>query len=203
MTIPKVKLGDSSAHRAMPAGWRDDHSLIEGCLGSDQTAWRQLIERYSRLVFSIPKRSGLDEQSCDDVFQTVFIALLDQLSKLRDYRTLPKWLITATHRATWRALKDRNPRQSNGMLQDAGDRDPPALPADQLIAWERQHLVRQAMERLGGRCQTLLEALYLDSTEPSYEIVSRRLQIPIGSIGPTRARCLAKLSEICGEMGFE
>jgi DNA-directed RNA polymerase specialized sigma24 family protein len=71
--------------------------------------------------------------------------------------------------------------------------------AEQVARWEQQHLVRVGLERLGGRCEALLTALYLEPGRMSYEVISRQLQIPVGSIGPTRTRCLKKLLELLEE----
>lgn len=74
---------------------------------------------------------------------------------------------------------------------------------DALLRWERQHLIREALKRLGGRCETLLSELFLGKTEGSYDAVAERLGIPVGSIGPTRARCLKKLEELLLSMGYQ
>lgn len=180
----------------------DDVALIAACVRDNQNAWRELVTRFSRLVYSIPRRYGLDDQSCDDVFQTVFANLSKRLADLRDPRSLPKWLITTAHRATWRILRERI-RDAAAAVHDGERVDADAPAPDRVLQWERQHMVRQALIRLGGRCQALLEALYLDPAKPSYEQISQRMDIPVGGIGPTRSRCLAKLSEICEVLGLE
>ena len=73
-------------------------------------------------------------------------------------------------------------------------------PPDLLVHWERQHLVRTALRRLGGRCEQLLVALYTDQGPAGYEEVAAKLDMPEGSIGPGRARCLSKLLEIMKSM---
>ena len=165
----------------------DDRSLIEKCAAGDQAAWRELVRRYAGLVYSVPLRCGLDEQSADDVFQMVFEALLTQLGKLKDPQSLPKWLLTAAHRISWRSIK-LSKRQWKGPV---APEDGP--PANEIVErWERQRLIHQALDQLGDRCRELLTALYVDSA-PNYEQIAAKLGMALGSIGPTRARCIEKL----------
>jgi DNA-directed RNA polymerase specialized sigma24 family protein len=73
---------------------------------------------------------------------------------------------------------------------------------DQMLAWERQDLVRKGLTKLGGKCEKLLRAIFLDCGDPSYETIAERLGMKVGSIGPTRARCLNKLERILEEIGL-
>jgi RNA polymerase sigma factor (sigma-70 family) len=175
---------------------RDDE-LIAACLAGDQGAWRELVGRYSRLVLAVPRQCGLDGNDAEDVFQEVFAALLRQLGQLRSRQSLAKWLITTAHRSAWR----RYSRRGRCAELDAGIVAPGEPPAELVERMEREHLVRSAVRRMGGRCERLLTALYLEGCEPSYEQVAQRLGIPRGSIGPARARCLAKLVHLLRSAG--
>jgi RNA polymerase sigma factor (sigma-70 family) len=157
------------------------------------------VDRYGRLVYSIPRRYGLSEADASDVMQTVFVTAFRKLETLKDHERLSAWLITTAHRESWRVGK-RSSRDSqlDESITDLGSPDD-----EQLGAWERQHVVRQALEQLGGRCQELLSALFLEPAEASYDEIARRLDMKIGSIGPTRARCFKKLEAILAELGFE
>ena len=177
---------------------RPDVDLIQACLQDDQFAWRELVTRYNRLVFSIPRAYGLAEADCEDVFQNVFAAAVRQLPKLRDQQSLAKWLITTAHRMSWRSLDGRPKAQLD---DDLVAEDVP--PAELAARWERQQMVRQALRRLGGRCERLIAALYLDESRPTYDQIARQLSIPRGSIGPTRVRCLSKLLELLRPGGGE
>src|SRR5262245_38122538 len=191
MPRTKVTLDRSSS---FPYGEpQADAALVQACLSGDQAAWRALVQRYAGLVYSVPMRLGLDEDSSDDVFQMVFEVLLKQLPKLRDPRTLPKWFLTAAQRISWKYI-----RQSKRLLNAAPPGDA-INPTEQLIQWERQHLVRTALDRLGGRCRELLTALYLGHAESSYDQVASDLGLPVGSIGPMRARCIQKLVQLLRE----
>lgn len=149
------------------------------------------MARYGQLVYSIPRRYGLDAEACDDVFQEVFSILVRQLPGIRRQSALPKWFITTTHRVCrqWFARNRQPPMEAPEAL------DEPAPPPELALRWERLHLVRQALRRLGGRCEELLAALYTDQGPVRYDEIAGKLDLPIGSIGPMRARCLAKLLE--------
>jgi RNA polymerase sigma factor (sigma-70 family) len=143
-------------------------------------------------VFSIPRRYGLDPEASEDVFQEVFSILVQRLSGIRNPTGLPKWLITTTHHVSCRMI--RSARGKGARIEDGID--PNAPPLEEALQWERQHLVREGLRRLGGRCEELLTWLYLDREPVSYGDLARRLGMPVGSIGPTRARCLRKLMEV-------
>ena len=178
---------------------RSDPELIQACQRGDQAAWNQLVDRYGRLVYSIPRRYGLSESDSDDVFAAVWEAVFTRLDKLRDQTRLSSWLITTTHRETWRVGK-----RNKGAYRELEERiaDVSAPSEDQIQLWEQQDIVRRGLKELGGRCEELLSALFLEQSEPSYEAVAERLGMTVGSIGPTRARCFKKLEKILIELGL-
>lgn len=177
----------------------NDDALIQSCLSGDESAWKELVSRYGRLVYCIPRRYGLSDAAADDVFQNVFTIVLRKLSTLRNTKTLASWLITITYRESWR-LKKLN--GSSAELDETFE-DDGTPPHDQVQIWERQFMVRQALGKLDSTCRELLTALFLESGEPSYEKVAKRLGMAVGSIGPTRARCFKKLEGILLEMGID
>ena len=174
-----------------------DAELIQRAASGDERAWWFLVERYKRLVYSIPSRYRLPEDACDDVFQNVFASVLRALPSVRDAQSFPKWLITTTHRECWRWSR-RNPGAAVIDESVAGTSDDP--PAEAAEQWETQQKVDNALKKLGGRCERLLRALFLDPTKPSYSAIAERLEIPVGAIGPTRARCLAKLTDLLSDL---
>jgi RNA polymerase sigma factor (sigma-70 family) len=180
--------------------YRSDPKLIEACLRGEQAAWDELVERYGRLVYSIPRRYGLDEADADDVSQSVFSILFRKLDTLVDQTRLSAWLITTTHRECWRI--GRQSKRSAAIV-DAAISDVSSPSAGQMERWERQELVRRALERLGGRCEALLRELFTTGSDGGYESIAERLGMKVGSIGPTRARCFEKLEKILREMGFD
>lgn len=173
-----------STHRSDPAA----SDLIQACLEGRQAAWNELVDRYGRLVFSVPRRLGLSESDAEDVMQTVFLALFRNLERLKDHTRLSAWLLTAAHREAWRVGKMRRTAALGDAIDDRG------TPSESdLERWELQETLRRGLEALGGRCEELLRALYLGRAATDFRSVARELDMPIGSIGPTRARCLKKL----------
>jgi RNA polymerase sigma factor (sigma-70 family) len=184
--------------------FQTDPVLIEACLAGDRLAWDRLVERYSRLVWSIPRKYGLTREDAEDVHQTVFAALIHHLGELRDRDRLSSWLITTATRECWRlrrAATSRNARLSAHRAEaDADDSVEVPLPETD-VQDELRQLVREGLERLNDRCRHLLQALFTNPDEPHYPQVADQLHIPVGSIGPTRARCLAKLEAILRTLG--
>lgn len=177
-------------------------SLLARCQQGDQVAWSRIISMHAGLVYSIARHHDLSEDRCDDIAQLVFTALLKHAGKIRDPVALPAWLAQTTRRACWRLI-DRT-RREHAALQHleraaavlaTGEQDTPRS-AELLARLEQAHAMRIALDDLGGRCRDLLRALFVDATSPDYDAIGRRLGMPVGSIGPTRVRCLAKLASL-------
>ncbi|MFN7021246.1 MAG: RNA polymerase sigma factor [Phycisphaerales bacterium] len=169
--------------------------LLERCRLGDRAAWNVLVERFSGLVYAIARAHGFDEPTCDDVAQTVFAALARGLHGIKNGQALPGWISTTAKRECWRvaALARRSRTLARAEVTDSDGIE------ERLEAVERAQRVREALRELGGRCEQLLRALFLADGEPDYQAVSKRLGMPIGSIGPTRIRCLAKLANLLEE----
>jgi len=173
-----------------------DARLVERCRNGDSRAWAALVHRYERLVYAVSRSYRLEPEDLADTFQEVFAALVKGLPRLRDARSLCRWLTSTTDRiALAAALRRRRER-----ARDAGppeELDQPPLAAEpagaDLESIEDRQLVRLALGALAPRCRHLLEALYLRESEAAYREIAHELGIPIGSIGPTRARCLERL----------
>ncbi len=189
-----LELGNRSLLKgaARSSGHGCDRDLIVACIAGRQDAWNTLVERYGRLVYSIPRRYGLNEADSDDVHAAVWGIVFKHLSALKDQTRFSSWLITTAHRECWRVAKNR---EANLELtsQMAGPSEPSEEEASR---WERQHAIREGLIELGGKCRDLLEALYLARTQLSYDAIGEQLNMKPGSIGPTRARCLEKLERI-------
>lgn len=167
--------------------------LVERCAGGDRAAWSLLIDRYAGLVYAIARGHGLDESSADDVAQAVFSTLWRKIGDLRRTDSLVSWLSTTARRECWKVIKSRR------RAGTVGPQDEPAVESlsdERLEALESASKVREALDELGGRCKELLVALFFTHGESDYAAVSEHLSIPIGSIGPTRKRCLAKLAAL-------
>lgn len=175
-----------------------DKDLVARCCSGDASAWEALVKRYSALVYSIPRRYRLPDAECDEVHQAVFAALVTGLSRLKDPKALPKWLMTSAHRESWRVSRARS------RLVDT-DREfvSTSTPQENLVEeLEEVSAVRRALSELGGKCQRLLQLAFGSTGETDYQRVSKEMGIPMGSIGPTRQRCLALLATILRRMGI-
>lgn len=182
-------------------GFKDasDEALLRACRGGDEAAWEALVGRYERLVFSIPRRAGLDQDAASDVFQTVFTRLVGALERIEQPDRLRAWLVTTARRETWRQIARRKagavaaPVDSDEEDEVDRLRDTAPLADEEIERLEAQHAVRRAVESLDDRCHELITLLFYSSDPPSYAEIAVALGVPTGSIGPTRARCLKKL----------
>lgn len=176
----------------------DDASLIRRCLSGESSGWTELVDRYWRLVYSVPRRFGLSSTDCEDTCQTVFMILHRRLSTLRESDALSGWLITTAQRECWRVARQR--RKLSEQSDNIADGAPPT--AELVAELEQAQVVRSSLKQLGGNCEKLLVALFIDAREPDYETIALEQNLPIGSIGPTRARCLEKLAKILKQRGL-
>ncbi len=176
-----------------------DLELVLACRRGDQLAWEKLIRRYQRLIYAIPLRAGLDEDHAAEIFQDVFTTMFQKLDDIEQPEKLQAWLVTTTRRKTLHTLSKARVLQQSQVNTDDPPyvatliRDEAPLPDEQLLILEEQHRIRTALSSLDERCRMLLEMLFYLAEPPSYADIATSLGIPEGSIGPTRARCLAKL----------
>ena len=179
---------------ARPRGDPPVAQLVTRARDGDQQAWDALIGRYTPLVWSICRRYRLDLADTEDVGQTVWLRLVDQLDRLRCPDALPGWLVTTTGRECLQALDTARRSDTLEPVLAAEDiPDQQAATAEQeLLAAERRAALREAFTGLPPYCQRLL-ALLIQDPPLSYAEISARLGISIGSIGPIRSRCLDRL----------
>jgi RNA polymerase sigma factor (sigma-70 family) len=165
-----------------------DRDLIESCLRGEQTGWAQLLAKYERLIYSVARALCPDREDCSDVFQNVCLALYQNLDRLRSDQIVSAWLITVTRRQAYMMIRAKKPYvqiEENELVAQA---------KIDLIAEEFE--MELAVARLDERCHRLIRSLYFDSKEPSYAEIAADLGMLVGSIGPTRARCLDKLKRL-------
>jgi RNA polymerase sigma factor (sigma-70 family) len=167
--------------------------LVAEATGGNQAAWNAIVDRYAALVWSVCLRFRLSEADAADVVQTVWLRAVERLSSLREPAALPGWLATTTRRECIKVASGSRGSWPLGELAATlpADEDSTA-PDAELLAAERRALVREAFAQLPLHCQRLL-ALLVSGDAPSYAEIGTRLQMPVGSIGPTRSRCLDKL----------
>jgi RNA polymerase sigma factor (sigma-70 family) len=176
---------------------RDDPAviaLVAGARDGNKGAWHELIDRYAPLVWSICHRYQLNRHDIDDVGQSVWLLLVEHLGNLREPAALPGWLATTTRRECIRVLRAARRYDNFGLRADSQTSpDPTAITVEQeVIAAELNAALRVAFAELPPRCRRLLSMLICDPPH-SYAQISATLEIPIGSIGPQRARCLERL----------
>jgi RNA polymerase sigma factor (sigma-70 family) len=167
--------------------------LVTRARNGDKQAWEALVERYATLTWCICRRYRLGTADAEEVSQTVWLQLVDQLDKIRDPAALPGWLATVTRRECLRVLRAQAPLTAGYVLDADTLPDQRARTAEQeLLAAERHAALLEAFQALPPCCQRLIALLIEDPPVP-YAGISARLGIPVGSIGPNRSRCLDKL----------
>jgi len=166
--------------------------LVTAARGGDKRAWEELVDRYAPLIWSICRQYRLADADAEDIVQAVWLYLVEQLDNLRDPAALPGWLATTTKRACARARRARCTLLADEQVLDSIPDERIAPAGHELIVAERDAALREAFARMPPECQQLLALLMADPPVP-YAEISARLGIPVGSIGPTRRRCLDKL----------
>src|SRR5215813_6369045 len=141
---------------------RTDKELLSACRDGDESSWEALVDRYQRLIYTIPRRAGLDQDQASDVFQEVFVTLLEKIDDINEPDRLHAWLVTAARRKTWRLLtKERSLKGVDSDEEGGGENgmavivDSNPLPDEVLLQIEEQHRVRTAVGDLDERCQKL------------------------------------------------
>lgn len=180
---------------------KSDAELVKACRKGDEAAWDELVERYQRLIFAIPRRAGLSEAQASDVFQEVFLTLFEKLDDIRQPEKIRSWLVTTAKFKTWGTVRGEknfySPATEEEMeFEMASLTDDAPLAEDALIELEQQHLIRTALGKLDERCRTILQMIYLNDETASYAEVADEIGVAATGISPMRSRCLKKLEKI-------
>lgn len=180
---------------------RTDHHLVDACVRGDEAAWHELIDRYSRLIYSIPLKLGLSRDEAADIFQGVCLDLVVELPRLRDPKALPAWLIQVTRH---KVIKAR--RKNERYVPDEGteQRQAPDHDMPDWVLRELQHTqaVRDAVEALSPRCRQMVNMLFFEETPRPYREVAAEIGVAVGSIGFLRSRCLDRLRTALERIGL-
>jgi RNA polymerase sigma factor (sigma-70 family) len=169
--------------------------LVAAARQGDADAWNALVEEFLPLVHGVVRRFSLSAADAADVNQTVWLRLVEHLEDLRDPRALPGWLATTAHREALRLAQASRRTTSVDPQGPALDTEPDETDvAELLLRDEVRRVVRAGLAELPVQRRRLLELLMADPPVP-YDEISRTLGIPVGSIGPTRARSLKQLRE--------
>jgi RNA polymerase sigma factor (sigma-70 family) len=178
----------------------DVGALVRRAASGDRAAWNELVNAYSALIFSIARAHRLEAADATDVSQTTWLRLVEHIDRIDDPSKVGAWLATTARRESLRVIGISARQVPTGDEAQLEPRVPAAAEIDSsLLAAERGDELHQALAQLPDRCSQML--LLLMGDEPvSYTALSERLDMPIGSIGPTRARCLRKLRAILDQM---
>jgi RNA polymerase sigma factor (sigma-70 family) len=172
-------------------------ALLEAATNGDERAWSELVAQFHGLLWATARACGLSEADAADVTQTTWLRLAEHLGRITEPEALPGWLVTTTRREAIR-VSNRARRPLPAVLFGAVDLDADQSAVDLLVRAERHQELRVAFRHLGERCRLLLAMLSADARY-SYEEISSHAGIPVGSIGPTRRRCLTKLVALLGD----
>ncbi|MGH8901324.1 MAG: RNA polymerase sigma factor [Egibacteraceae bacterium] len=167
--------------------------LVRSAAGGDETAWEAIVARYSRLLWHVVRAHRLDDTEAADVVQTTWVRLVEHLGRIREPESVGAWLATTARRESLRVLRraDRERPTDDGAPLEIDDW-PEAGPEARVLAAEASRVLWRCVDELPERYRTLVRLLMVDPPL-TYEEISVILSMPIGSIGPTRARCLERL----------
>ena len=170
-------------------------ALVCGAATGDRRAWERLVEQYARLIWSITVEFKLTESDAADVAQTTWLRLLEHIDRIEYPDRVGSWLAATARNECLRSLAARKrvvvmAHDEEEVLFGAAVAGPEV--DERILAAERDQVVRDALSRLPRRWQRLLEMLMADPPTP-YADISDELGLPVGSIGPTRGRCLAQI----------
>jgi RNA polymerase sigma factor (sigma-70 family) len=170
--------------------------LLAGCARGDRVAWNRLVDRYTPMMWSVARSYRLGSADCEDVIQATWIRVFNSLRTIHSPERLGGWIATATGREALKHLQAQRKHipVGDGRALDRPD-DAAALPEDVVVGRDRDARLLEAFRDLSPQCRELLGLLTQDPP-PSYDELSAALNIPRGSIGPTRSRCLTRLAKV-------
>lgn len=171
--------------------------IVAEARAGSSAAWEALVNRFSGLVAAMPRRCRLNNADVAEVCQTTWLRLVENLDRIEQPERLGAWLATTSRRESLRIATRRAVVSSIEEMDLVDDQSPP--PDAALLQEEQVRAIRVAAERLSPRHQRLLGLLMGDDDLP-YKEIAEQLNMPIGSIGPTRGRCLEQLRQILEEM---
>jgi RNA polymerase sigma factor (sigma-70 family) len=176
---------------------REPAELVRDASGGDAGAWSALVDRFAPLVWSVARSYRLSQQDAADVSQTTWLRLAEHIHRLREPERVGAWLATTAGRESLAVIR-RSQRQvplEEATVNELLDGDFSDQPAEVMLRCAQSEELWRAFSALPVRSQLLLRLLFADP-QPSYQEIAALTGMPIGSIGPTRARCLRELREL-------
>ena len=173
-------------------------TLMRAARQRNEDALGQIVTELSPLLWQVARSAGLGPGDSEDVLQTVWLRLVAHLEEIHSATALTAWLVTTTKREAWRvrAAGRRQVPADQESFAELPDEGPGS--EEQVIVDDQRRALWAAIERLSARCQELLRIIAF-APRPDYAAVAAALGMPVGSIGPTRGRCLAKLRALLAE----
>ncbi|MBD3336883.1 MAG: sigma-70 family RNA polymerase sigma factor [Candidatus Eisenbacteria bacterium] len=169
------------------------HRFVAALLEGDERSWARLVDEFGPLIYATGKRLRLGAADRDDLFQATFLKIYRSLGDLRDPERLSAWIMSIAFHEGISFMRRRgpDPGASSGEAELSDDSQEETL--QRMARLQDVAVLYDALATLQPRCRDLIRALYLEEPRPSYKVVGRRLGLPVGSIGPIRARCLERL----------
>ena len=166
--------------------------LVSAARQGSEDALGQIVTELSPLLWHVARAAGLSPGDAEDVLQTAWMRLVAHLDDIHTSAALTGWLVTTTRREAWRvrAAERRQLPADQELLAEVPDQGPGS--EEQVIMDDQRRALWEAIGRLSARCQELLRIIAF-APRPDYAVVAAELGMPVGSVGPTRGRCLAKL----------
>lgn len=170
---------------------------MQRAAAGDKAAWNDIVESFSKLVWSVANAHRLGPADAAEVTQTTWVRLIEHIDRIANPERLGGWLATTARRESLRVLRLRGRESLTGNELAAADLDLFPAPESAVLERDRNRQLWAAFGQLSARCQAILQLVVL--LAPPYIEVANALGMPIGSIGPTRARCLQQLRRQLGE----
>lgn len=176
--------------------------VVTSAAQGDQEAWEHLSKRFGQMILAIARNHRLGDADIGEVFQTTWLRLVENIARIEQPDRIGAWLATTARRESLRIIRGKARMAYNDLAADQlPDLNIPSVETA-LLREEGSAIVQQAYAKLPPRCQRLLGLLAM-SDLPSYQDISKLLNMPIGSIGPTRGRCLDHLRRLLHEVASE
>jgi RNA polymerase sigma factor (sigma-70 family) len=173
-------------------------ALVARAVAGDREAWNAIVRQHARMLLRTARATGLDQEAALDVVQVTWLLAAQRLDRLQDPSALSGWLATIVRRESSRYWHTHK-REVASELEGYAETVAPERTEAQALMAERDRLLWEVFARISERCQQLLRLLL---AEVPYVQISEMLSMPVGSIGPTRQRCLASLRTKVAEAGI-
>ena len=175
--------------------------LLRRAAAGDDAAWREIVGHYQRLVHATIRSFRVTPSDAEDLFQETFLRLYRHATGLRDSRALTRWLIVTARNLCLDHVARQRSRPTEALDGETVAVEPSSL--TDIIHLERAQAVREAIQEMPERCRDLLWLLYFEQETPDYEAAARAFNMPLGSVGPTRMRCLEHLLQQLRRKGID